>query len=452
MNRFPAQPIPAARIAPRIALSLLVAAAVGPLFNNLALARFSTFPITIPMLLLAAAAGIAFFTPRRPASDDTTLFLWMLLIGWQFFVGLVLGLTTESEWVNPFMLFCFYTTTFMVASRLPIDRSDIAWAIYTLASLIIIFGGLGVVQFILLNQFRIVPALPAEISAVPWNPAIDIYRTDGVLRPAGLSYEPATYSISLSFALVLMMLLTSLFRFQNRKLLLVSGLFLLSGSLLALSLSGWAVAIPALLISALNAKFRRITIPVIIVVMAVVIVVFYAGFASVVTGRLNDIAAGQDESANVRVLAALALLVHPVHDLAHFFTGNGLGQNSAFAALMDEVYLQKFGIAETNIHNIFTIVRVTQGWAGIVLHMLLLLAVMRPDFQQNRAFYVPMFVTIIALHFSSGFYLDPAFWAILALIAVLRSIDADQPAGAPALRWGIWSSLPSDRLPATERR
>lgn len=453
MNRFPAQAqTPNGRIVPRIALSLLVAAAVGQLFNNVALVRSDSFAVTIPMLLLAAAAALAFFVPRHRPADDTTLVVWMLLLGWQIFVGLVLGLVTEREWIQPFILFFFYSTCFVVASRLPITREDVVWAIYTLAFLLILFGALGVVQFILLNFFRIIPALPAEFSAVPWNPAIDIYRTDGVLRPAGLSYEPSTFSIALSFALVLMMLLIGLVPFRNKRLLLISVLFLLAGSLMTLSLSGWAIAIPALFVSALNARFRRFTIPLILVVGAVVIGVVYAGFSSVVTERLNDIAAGNDESANVRVLAALALLVHPTDNIARFFVGNGLGQNPAFAALMDEVYLRRFAITETNIHNIFTIVRVNQGWVGIVLHLVLLLAVARPGFQQNRSLYLPMFVMIFALHFASGFYLDPAFWSILTLIAVLRSIDADQPARSPALRSAIWNWKPSYRLSVLQRR
>lgn len=453
MNRVPALPQSSShRIAPRVALSLILAAAVGQLFNNVALIKLDSFAVTIPMLLLMAAAAIAFFVPRPRPSDDTTLLVWMLLLGWQIFVGLVLGLVTEREWIQPFMLFVVYTTCFAIASRLSITRDDIVWAIYTLAVLLILFGALGVVQFILLNFFRIVPALPAERSAVPWNPVIDIYRTDGVLRPAGLSYEPSTYSIALSFALVLLLLLIGLVPFRNRRLLVVALLCLLAGSLTSLSLSGWAIAVPALFVSALNARFRRFIIPLILLVAVVAGIVFLAGFSTVITARLNDIAAGDDESANVRVLAALTLLVHPSHDIARFFTGNGLGQNPAFAAMMDEVYLQKFAITETNIHNIFTVVRVTQGWVGIAIHMVLLLSVARPDFARNRSLYLPLFVMVIALHFSSGFYLDPAFWAILTLIAVLRSVDADQPAGRPALRPAIWNWKPSYRSSILEHR
>jgi O-antigen ligase len=281
------------------------------------------------------------------------------------------------------------------------------------------------VQFGLLNFFQIVPGLPEGLSATPWRPLDDIYRTDGVLRPAGLSYEPATYAIALAVALVLLLLLLTLGEGQRyRRLGLVSGLILVGASLLTLSLTGWAVLLPALLLGALHKRFRRLTLPGLVVAAVVVIIVVYAGFAPVVTDRLSDVVAGRDESANVRVLAALALLVHPTHDLAYFFTGYGWGQSAEFVQLMDTVYLSGFGIYETNIHNIFTVVRVTQGWVGLALHLLLLLAVLRPGVRHNRMLYLPLFVTIITLHFASGFYLDPVFWALLALIAVLRDSDA----------------------------
>ncbi|MCS6880186.1 MAG: hypothetical protein RMK84_03750 [Oscillochloridaceae bacterium] len=427
----------------RLVLSLLVAGALGQLFNNIALVRISeSFAITVPLLILGAAAALAFFTPVPRPADDTPVILAVVLIGWQIFVGLVLGLTTNREWIQPFGLLLIYALCFASAARLMITADDIGWAVATAAVMIIMFGSFGIIQFVLLNFFGVVLALPEAFSAVVWNPLIDIYRTGGVLRPAGLSYEPSTFSIALSFALVLLMMLTSVYSFKNRKLLLVSVLVLLTASLLTLSLSGWAIAVPALAVSVLNARFRRFAIPLIIIVTAVVIWALYAGVAPVVTDRLNTIAAGEDESANVRVLAALTLLVHPPQDLPHFFTGTGLGQNPDFAAVMDEVYLRRFGITEPFIHNIFTVVRVTQGWVGIALHLILLFAVLRPDVRRNREFYLPMFVMVFALHFASGFYLDPTFWSILALLMVLRRLDARHPETTPALQPNI-RSLPT---------
>jgi len=436
MNRSLARtPASTTTLRRRIVLSLLVAGALGQLFNNIALLRISeSFAVTVPLLILGVAAALAFFTPVPSPADDTPVILAVVLIGWQIFVGLALGLVTNREWIQPFGLLLIYALCFASVARLAITPEDIGWAVTTAAVMIIVFGSVGIVQFVFLNLFGVVLALPEAFSAVPWNPLIDIYRTGGVLRPAGLSYEPSTFSIALSFALVLLMLLTSVFSFRNRQLLLVSVVFLLTASLLTLSLSGWAIAVPALGVSVLNARFRRFAIPLLIIVTAVVIWALYAGVSTVVTDRLDTIAAGEDESANVRVLAALALLVHPPQDLAHFFTGTGLGQNPEFAAMMDEVYLRRFGITEPFIHNIFTVVRVTQGWVGMVLHFVLLFAVLRPDVRRNREFYLPMFVMVFALHFASGFYLDPTFWSILALLMVLRRLDARHPAPTPALR------------------
>jgi len=446
MNHSVAQ-TPPSPLLRRIVLSLLVAGALGQLFNNIALVRISeSFAVTVPLLILGLAALLAFFTPGPRPADDASVILAIVLIGWQIFVGVALGLVTNREWIQPFMLLFVYALCFAIVARLAISSEDIGWAVATAAILIILFGSIGIIQFVLLNFFGVVLALPPAFSAVPWDPLIDIYRTGGVLRPAGLSYEPSTFSIALSFALVLLMLLTSVFAFQNRKLLLVSVLFLLTASLLTLSLSGWAIAVPALGVSVLNARFRRFAVPLLIIVIAVVIWALYAGVSTVVTDRLNTIAAGEDESANVRVLAALALLVHPPDNLAQFFTGAGLGQNPDLAAMMDEVYLRRFGITEPYIHNIFTVVRVGQGWVGIVLHMVLLFAVLRPDVRRNREFYLPMMVMVFALHFASGFYLDPTFWSILALLMVLRRVDAQQPDATAVALANTGNNTPAYRL------
>jgi hypothetical protein len=175
---------------------------------------------------------------------------------------------------------------------------------------------------------------------------------------------------------------------------------------------------------------------VIILVTTLLIAFTYAGFAPVISTRLADIAAGSDESANVRVLAAASLLVEPSRELALSFTGGGWGQGSEFWALMDEVYLGRFGTHVIDIHNIFTVIRVSQGWIGIALHLLLLLAIARLGVRYNRTLYLPVLVMIGMLHFASGFYLDPVFWALLGLIAVLRDSDAAQELeGQGGVRW-----------------
>lgn len=424
------------RTLPRIALVLLILAALGQLYNNLALARIGSFVVGIPLLLLIGATTITLITPRQRPADGALPLLWGVLIAWQVFVGVALGRTSDREWLQPFMLFTLYTTCFVIISRLSISYDDLNWAMVSIGVAVLIFGGLGILQFFLLNLFQLVPTLPPELSAVVWQPTIDIYRTGGFLRPAGLSYEPATYSIALSVALVLFILMSSLTTFRQRGLIIVSGLCLVVASLLTLSLAGWAVALPALLVGALHKRFRHFTLPVIILVAALLLAFTYAGFAPVVSTRLADIAAGSDASANIRVLAAVSLLVEPSRELALSFTGGGWGQGSEFWALMDAVYLGRFGMDVTDIHNIFTIVRVSQGWVGIVLHLLLLLAIVRPGVRHNRTLYLPALVMILTLHFASGFYLDPVFWALLGLIAVLRDSDAVQELkGQGAVGW-----------------
>ena len=148
------------RTLPRIALVLLILAALGQLYNNLALARIGSFVVGIPLLLLIGATAITLITPRQRPADGTLPLLWGVLIAWQIFVGVALGRTSDREWLQPVMLFTLYTTCFVIISRLSITYDDLNWAMVSIGVTVLIFGGLGILQFFLLNLFQLVTPPP----------------------------------------------------------------------------------------------------------------------------------------------------------------------------------------------------------------------------------------------------------------------------------------------------
>jgi len=122
-------------------------------------------------------------------------------------------------------------------------------------------------------------------------------------------------------------------------------------------------------------------------------------------------------------VAAIQLLFLPPTDFADFVAGQGIGMESKYSGLIGSTYGRLFGVYDTKIHNIITVIKVTQGWMGVALHLALLLAVFRPVGIKDRSLYAPLFTTVLVLHFASGYYLVPTFWAPLALVAVLREAN-----------------------------
>jgi hypothetical protein len=405
-----------------VALSLLLLSALGQLYNNIAIMRVADFAVTIPLLLFAAAALVAMLSPRQRPSHDGPLFVWMLLVLWQLLSGVLLGLTGEADWLRSVSLFFYNSTCFVLASRLQVSRRDIVNVTPMLVWLILLFGGLGVLQFLLLN-LGIRATVPKAFAASRWDPTIDIYRTAGLQRAAGISLEPSIYALGLSLVMVIYLFFYRVSHFTNKRLLWCAMVSLIGGLVVSFSVSGIVIGIVAILVAVLVGGVGRLdgrVIFVMIVALVLAITAYCQNWFPALTNRVHMIASGSDRSANVRVVAALQLLFLPPTDFPDFVIGQGLGMESNYRALVEITYGRSFGYHRTDIHNIITVIKVTQGWMGVALHFTLLLAVFRPFGIKDRSLYAPLFVTVLVLHFASGYYLVPLFWAILALVAVLR--------------------------------
>lgn len=418
-----------------VAFTLVILAAIGQLYNNIALAHVAGFAITLPLLLLGSAAGITMFVPRRPPIDDTPFFIGIILIAWTIVSAGLLGIIGNGEWQKSAQLFMLYVFSYMLISRLHIDQDDIKRVTPTLLTTIIICGILGVAQFCLLNYTSVPAVVPEPWGVSTWDPSVDIYRTGGILRAAGLSYEPSTYAIALSVAAVVCLFFCSVSSACNRILLIFALVLLILGSLVSYSISGWAVGIlPILLGLFIGRSNLRMNMLVLSVFGTLLLGMLYTqGMLPGISERVDSIASGDEESANVRVAGALTLLVWPSDHFTDFVAGYGIGMEEHYAPLIGEVYGRRFGVYVNNIHNIFTVVKVTQGWMGILLHVLLILATFRPLGIRDWSLYAPLLLLVVMLHFASGYYLDPIFWAVMTLIAILRTANfqtSTQPAQA----------------------
>lgn len=418
-----------------LAFILLMLAAVGQLFNNIALFRVAGFAITPPLVLLGMATAISVFIPRRAPADDTPFFIGIVMIGWTLVSAMLLGIVGNGEWQKSAQLMLMYAICFSLISRLQIDKDDLMYAVPVLLGAILVGGILGGGQFILLNYTNVAAVVPEGWRVSLWDPTVDVFRTGGLQRAAGLSYEPSTYAIALSIAAVLCLFFCSLNTSVNRFFLVIALVFLVAGSLVSYSISGWAIGIfPVVLgILAVRSQLRN-TLLILMLFSALILPVLYSfDMLPGVSERIESIASGDEDSANVRVTGALTLLFWPAERFTDFVAGYGIGMEEAYAPVVTEVYGRRFGVYDTNIHNIFTVVKVTQGWMGIVLHLTLILAAFRPAGIRDPLLYAPLLLLVFLLHFASGYYLDPIFWALLALIAVLRNANFQvHPAQAEA--------------------
>ncbi len=408
-----------------LVLILLVLAAVGQLYNNIALFRFGGYAITPPLVLLGLAAALSVFIPRRAPANDTPFIIGIILIGWTIVSAVLLGIAGNGEWQKSAQLLVMYASCFALASRLQIDNDDLAYATPVLIGTIVIGGILGVGQFILLNYTNVAAVVPEGLRVSRWDPTGDIFRTGGFQRAAGLSYEPSTYAVALSIAAVLCLFFCGLYARVNRFFLVIALVLLVAGSLVSYSVSGWVVGLFPVMLGILAVRSQvRGTLLVLMLVAALVLPALYSfDMLPGISERVESITSGEEDSANVRVVGALTLLFAPPERFTDFVAGYGIGMEETYAPIVTEIYGRRFGVYEINIHNIFTVVKVTQGWLGIALHLTLILAVFRPAGIKDPALYAPLLLLVLLIHFASGYYLDPIFWSLLTLIAVLRNAN-----------------------------
>ena len=407
-----------------IGLGLLVVCALGHFYNSLALVSIAGFAITLPLILFTVAAGIGALTPRTHPDNDLPLLLCVLLIGWQIVSAVALGIEGEFEWLKSVAQFILYATCFALSTRIQISRRHVAAITPLIIGIMGVFGGLGIIEYVMLNTLGTGTLISPDSKTSGYNPAADIYRTDGVMRPAVFAIEPSTYSMALSVAAILCIFCCRVVPFRHRTILGIASLLMLGGSIASISPSGWIVGIGTLVFIVISeARLRQLFVPLSLLVVAITPSIYSMKLLPVLTNRVDSMLNGSDNSTNVRVFAALELMFREPTSVADFVVGYGLGMETSYRSVMGKLYGQFDTYFNTNINNIFTVVQITQGWGGMALHIGTLLVVMNPAGTKDWSLYFPLSIMIFLLHFASGYYLEPIFWAQLSLVVVLRNAN-----------------------------
>lgn len=404
-----------------LALMLLVLTAIGQTFDNVAIVRISGLSITLPFCLFAAAALFTILSSRSRARPALVL-IWLLLAAWQLVVPLALGVAGDRDWLRSEALFVYCACCFLATSSIRVSETHLAQVSRLVAAAIVTLGLLGVLQFALLNGAHVRAVVPKSLAASAWDPAIDVVRTGGLQRAAALAREPSTYALGLSVAMAIYLSLNAMQRQKARRVDIAVIAVGLAGNLASLSVTGLVVAAGSLgaafLAAGRQSRYARKGRLLLVVGFAAAIVLGVT-IVPPLSNRVRGILAGNDRSANVRVTAAVRMLLWCSENPADNLLGSGLGRDAAYSDLVTRMYTS-FGYPQTNIVNIMTYIRLSQGWVGMGLHALLALAMLAPWRPRQWRALASLFAALLLYHFGTGTYLAPPYWALLSLVAVLR--------------------------------
>jgi hypothetical protein len=402
-----------------IVLALLMLSTLGLLYGNIAVLRVFDFVVTLPFLSFGIATILVIFLPRsQTSSNGITVLIWICLVIGELQRALSLGIETNTNWQRSVALYFYCSLCFVLTSRLRVSRDDILKMRRLLKLAALLFGALGILQFSLFNVWGIKAMVPVEWAVSKWNPAADVYRTGLLQRAAGISAEPSYYAIGLVLLATLIVFVETLA--NVKRFTMMPYAFILGGSIVSFSIGGWflgvVVIVTVLLVGHLHIRYRIL----ILTCFSLALISYCVRWPSFIVDRIDSAILGLDRSATIRGTDALRLLTAPPTDVMEFVNGKGLGQEETYRTLIAQTYDNYEG---TEIHNIFSVIKVTQGWLGVGLQIMLLLSVLRPFQIRNWWLYCPLTVAIIGFHFVTGLYLNPVYWALLALSNILQKAN-----------------------------
>lgn len=399
---------------------LIVISAAGLFFSDLSLFRIGDFVVTPYHILFPLAAVLSLLSFQAPPyawSRRLRIWLFMLLV--ELMHVIVVGYVTDSEWQRSMAQFLVYSFSFIAVTRVRLKQKELSVLGVWTARIGIVLGIGGVIQFILF-WFGLPAYLPVQFRVGSiFDPLIDTYRYGGFSPALGLALEPSYYAIALC-TLLACVLFFNRAGMLNRQLYTVTLVSILSGILVSYSLSGIIMAFVLLSFSLYTSTGKRVLILIVLCVLGWVL--FGLGFTAPIRERLVRAIGGGDVSTLMRVSASLKLLFSNTSSLEMALWGTGLGLEYREYETYMRVYLQVMPrdiiLDQIKVHNIFTVIKLFQGWIGIVLYSIMVWFSMRPA-MKARHIYVPLIVFFLIYHFSIGLYLAPAFWSVFALMVVL---------------------------------
>lgn len=413
-------------------LLLLLLGASGLALDNIMIFRLYDFAITVPHLLLILATVLVILAKRRYDRRLVLTFLVMLLL--EVYHSLVAGFWYEAEWHRSFAQFILYGTCFVLLAGIQLDlktlQRNVSWTI----ALSFLMAGIGIIQFILLQQ-GINAYWPAAWSPSAFDPIAASFRYGGVLSALGLATEPSYYAIGLVTLLGYLLFLDNCGLVSNARQFMWAVLALLGGISVSLSITGYLVACVVVLGWLISRRKSRF-VPILISMIAVMIGVSTEVLQPVL-GRFQQILLGSDNSTQVRIIASLKLMFTRPVDFEFFSFGTGLGMEARDITTYGQIYtensLRGDWWDQFKVHNILAVVRFLQGWVGLIAFCIMLWIILRPGAGKNKEF-LPMLLLLILLLFAFGIYLSPIFWTLLAFLAVIRTAQLNSEMSADAIR------------------
>lgn len=410
-----------------IAWRLVLLTALGPAFSNILIYRLGDFAVTPSHLLLIGAAVLIFRLKWKPKFGliFPIVMMWVL----DFYHALVVGYIGEIEWLKSFSQMLAYGACFIVIAGFRLNgfvlKKTAPWAM----KLGILLGSISILQFTLL-LFGVSAYVPEGWAVSPIDFRNFAFRYGGFAPAIGLAIEPSYYALGLVSLWAYLLFLYDNNLLLDKKLFWISFFVLCGGILVTFSLAGVTMTAIILLIWLGIQRKVRLVFWTLLTIATIGIVGGNVGIISPIQARLQEVLLGADNSAQVRVTAALRLLFASTN-FESFAFGTGLGmEERGFTTYLDiyrEASPRSFVQEEVKIHNILTTIRFFQGWLGVVLYGILLWNILLPGSRSQRTF-SSVFVFFILYHFTSGLYLSPSFWALLALIALMRRVQLEQKA------------------------
>lgn len=408
-------------LAKSITWRLLLLTALGPAFSNILIYRLGDFVVT-PSHLLLVFVTILILQQQSRLRLKLLLpigMIWLL----EIYHTVVVGHIGEIEWLKSFVQMLVYSTCFVIVASFRLDtvvlKKTAPWAM----KLGILLGCISILQFAVLLLFGIRAYIPETWAVRPIDFRDFTFRYGGFAPAAGLATEPANYALGLVTLLVYLLFLNDNALLHNRGLFWTSLSVLCGGILVTFSLTGVIVTAIILLIWLWIQRKARTVFWVLFIIAIISTVGTTIGILDPVQSRLQDALLGADNSAQVRVTAAVRLLFAAPTSFENFAYGTGLGMEerelTTYLDIYRETSLRSIVSSEVKIHNILTAIRFFQGWLGVGLYGMLLWTILLPKMGKWTKF-LPVLVFFILYHFASGQYLTPGFWSLLALMALLR--------------------------------
>lgn len=401
---------------------LLLLTALGAMFGNLRLSEVGGFVITPTHITLVLIAVL--LAPRFRYVNARLFSLWLLIVVIEIHQGLFAGGGNDPEWFKSFGQFLTYSACFLVITTLRIDQADVSNISSLFVNAGILLGTLSITQF-LLFALGVSAKLPEAFVARPLDPMALTSRYGGFAPAFGLATEPAHHALGLVTLLAFVLFLGNVVPgLGKQKSWLLSLLLLLMGIVVSFSLSGILTAVALMLVLPLYSRHVRIRVGMLVAIGSVVLIVG-GGVFEPIRSRLVSVSHGSDNSAMIRVVAATRLFFAFPGNLKVFMFGTGMGREHEEIDLYQRIYadtsIRDRQMDTVKMHNIFTVVKVMQGWVGVVLYVALLWSITRPMTFRMRA-YAPLFMLLLLYQFSLGQLLSPFYWGTLGLLYLMRRL------------------------------